>query len=227
MSGKHEIEIEGETFRVLPERALFWREKQTLLIADLHLGKTAFYCAAGIPVTNENTTEDIFRLNFVLERTGARRLIVLGDFFHAPAGKSPEVMDAFLKWRTNHKDLKIVLVRGNHDKSAGDPPEEWEIFCENEPWIETPLVFRHVPQPHPAGYSFGGHIHPAVTLTGPGRQREKLACFWFGDQVAVLPAFGSFTGNGVIHPKNGVRVFLVGQGEIFDCNDLAGLQRKS
>lgn len=40
-------------------------------------------------------------------------------------------------------------------------------------------------------------------LAGRGGDAVRLPCFWFGDTVAVLPAFGSFTGT----PK---RVFPVG-----------------
>jgi uncharacterized protein len=37
----------------------------------------------------------------------------------------------------------------------------------------------------------------------------RLPCFWFGKYVAVLPAFGSFTGTYTVLPKQGDRVFVV------------------
>ena len=41
-----------------------------------------------------------------------------------------------------------------------------------------------------------GHLHPCVSV-GRGWDRLRLPCFWFGDAVGVLPAFGAFTG---MHP---------------------------
>jgi uncharacterized protein len=35
-----------------------------------------------------------------------------------------------------------------------------------------------------------------------------------GENVAVLPAFGSFTGLGMITPEPGERVFVVAEGEV-------------
>jgi len=46
-------------------------------------------------------------------------------------------------------------------------------------------------------------------LTGPARQREKLPCFWFGKDVAVLPAFGDFTGCAVVDAAEGDSVWVV------------------
>jgi hypothetical protein len=42
---------------------------------------------------------------------------------------------------------------------------------------------------------------------GPGRQRERLPCFWLTPELGVLPAFGAFTGSADISPAPGDRVF--------------------
>ena len=48
----------------------------------------------------------------------------------------------------------------------------------------------------------------------PARQRERLACFLFGEEVALLPAFGSFTGSAPVYPEPGDRAFVVADGEV-------------
>jgi metallophosphoesterase superfamily enzyme len=48
-----------------------------------------------------------------------------------------------------------------------------------------------------------------VRLKGPARERARLAAFVFGRRVAVLPAFGSFTGSAVVSPASGDRVYVV------------------
>jgi uncharacterized protein len=80
--------------------------------------------------------------------------------------------------------------------------------------VEGGLVFRHLPEAHPAGFVISGHIHPCVKVAGRGRQREKLACFFFSDEVAVLPAFGSFTGCARIIPEETDRVFAIVEDEV-------------
>jgi uncharacterized protein len=49
-------------------------------------------------------------------------------------------------------------------------------------------------------------------MTGPGRQWERLACFWLGAEVGVLPAFGDFTGVAEVSPAVGDQVFVVADG---------------
>ena len=57
----------------------------------------------------------------------------------------------------------------------------------------------------------GGHVHPGVKLGG-----MRLPCFWFGERVAILPAFGKFTGLHVMRPGSqpGERVYAVGPGAV-------------
>ncbi len=43
-----------------------------------------------------------------------------------------------------------------------------------------------------------------------------MPCFWFTHESAVLPAFGSFTGGGRIHPGAGDRVFVVGDDGVLE-----------
>ncbi len=105
--------------------------------------------------------------------------------------------------------MEIVLVRGNHDRGAGDPPAEWRFHCCDEPYLEPPFAFRHHPAEEEQGYVLAGHIHPALTLRGLARQREKLPCFLFGDRIGLLPAFGDFTGGAPVRPKLGDRVFVM------------------
>ncbi|HEX6901560.1 MAG TPA: ligase-associated DNA damage response endonuclease PdeM [Thermoanaerobaculia bacterium] len=214
MSADFRVEVQGEPLILLPERALFWERTGTLIAADVHLGKAASFRAAAIPMPGGTTTETLLRLSAALVRTGARRLLLLGDFFHAKSGRASRTLAAIADWRDRHPDLEIVLIRGNHDRGAGDPPAEWRFDCKDEPWIEPPFAFRHHPAEEPGGYVLAGHIHPAVSLSGPGRQREKLPCFFFGERVGLLPAFGDFTGGASVRPRHGDRVYGVAGDEI-------------
>ncbi len=202
------LEIAGEELRLLAERALYWPRRATLFVADLHLGKAATMRAAGQPLPGGNQA-DLQRLAQALQRSAAARLVVLGDLWHARAGRTAATEAALRDWRAQHRQLDILLVRGNHDRRAGDPPADLAMRCVDGPYPLEPFVLRHEPEPAESGYVLAGHLHPAALLRGPGRQRLELACFWFAARVAVLPAFGSFTGTARIAAAAGDRVFVL------------------
>ena len=112
------VEVQGESLLLLPERALFWERTGTLIAADVHLGKAASFRAAAIPLPGGTTTATLLRLSTALAHTGARRLLLLGDFFHAKSGRASRTLAAIADWRSRHADLEIVLIRGNHDRGA-------------------------------------------------------------------------------------------------------------
>ncbi len=203
------ISLAGEEVKLLSERALYWPRERTLLLADPHLGKAAAFRAAAIAVPEALTAADLGRLDRALERTGAVRLIILGDLLHARAGRAPAVLEAVAAWRAGRPALELLLVRGNHDRGAGDPPPAWGVRCVDEPHLLAPFALRHLPEASPAGYVLAGHLHPAVALLGPGRQRERLPCFVVGPRLAVLPAFGGFTGAATIRPRPDERCYVV------------------
>ncbi|HSG41500.1 MAG TPA: ligase-associated DNA damage response endonuclease PdeM [Thermoanaerobaculia bacterium] len=214
MSADFRVDVQGESLQLLPERALYWERTGTLIAADVHLGKAASFRAAAIPLPGGTTTATLLRLSAALAHTGARRLLLLGDFFHAKSGRASRTLAVIADWRSRHPDLEIVLIRGNHDRGAGDPPAEWRFDCRDEPWTESPFAFRHHPAEENGGYVLAGHIHPAVSLSGLARQRERLPCFFFGERLALLPSFGDFTGGASIRIRRGDRVYVVAGDEI-------------
>jgi DNA ligase-associated metallophosphoesterase len=204
-----DITLSGERLTLLPQRALYWQRAKTVFIADLHLGKTATFLAFSIPLPEGSTRSDLARLSLVLATTHAERLIVLGDLLHARAGRSADVFAAFEAWRTQHTALEILLMRGNHDRKAGDPPDNWRVTVVDTPFNEPPFILRHEPAVEQNGYVLAGHLHPGIQLSGAGRQVLHLPCYWFGKHVGVLPAFSSFTGLHKIRPEQEDQVWAV------------------
>jgi len=204
-----DIELAGETLTLLSERAAYWHRESALLVADPHWGKAAAFRAGGIPVPSGTTGEAIERLDSLIQRTSARKVVFLGDLLHAKPGRSKEMFSALETWRRTRSDVEVTLVRGNHDRRAGDPPPELRFDCVDAPYRMSPFVFAHHPIAHPDGYVIAGHVHPGIRLYGPARQRERLPCFVFGSAVAILPAFGDFTGLGDIDPDEWERIYAI------------------
>src|SRR5262245_47992315 len=110
-----EIEWAGEKLSLLPERALWWPAAGTLFIADVHLGKAGVFRAAGLPVPEATHQSDLSRLNRALQISAARRLVILGDLFHAPIPDKESTRELLRTWRGQQDHLEMILVPGNHD----------------------------------------------------------------------------------------------------------------
>ncbi len=220
MSVDLEIELAGERLLLLPERAVYWPRRATLLIADTHWGKAATMRAASIPIPSGTTGESLRRLVRAVDRTEAQRIVLLGDCLHARNGRATETLDELAEWRARYRTLAMELVRGNHDRHAGDPPRELDIKCVDAPQSDAPFIYSHFPSRFPGEsdgrYTLAGHLHPAIRLRGNGAERATLPCFWFGPRVGVLPAFGGLTGTAKISPEPGDRVCAIAGDEVVE-----------
>ena len=207
-------DVAGERLELLPERAAYWPARQSLLVADFHLGKAASFRRAGIPLPSGTTRDNLDRLDAAIERTRAKSIVFLGDFLHSAEGRAESTFAAFATWRQRHSALDLTMVRGNHDVKAGDPPAEWDMRCVEEGEAAAPFVFNHAPGPCKAGYALAGHVHPAVRLHGAGEASLRLPCFWFGARHGILPAFGAFTGSAEVRPREGDQVYVIAEREV-------------
>ncbi len=212
--GDLEIVVAGETLVLLPERAAFWPRHNVLLVADPHFGKAATFRASGIPGPSGTTGDALERLSAAVSRSNATRVIFLGDLLHAKQGRSQGMFDALGRWKAVNRDIDLVLVRGNHDKHAGDPPGELKIECVDSPYTVGAFVLAHHPVPGDDGYVLAGHVHPGVRLYGAGRQSVRLPCFAFGERVGIFPAFGDFTGYAYADPDPAANVYAVADGAV-------------
>jgi uncharacterized protein len=211
------INVQGEELELFAERAVYWRRENALIITDPHFGKTATFRNAGIPVPEDTTQADLQRITTLLDKTGASTLIILGDLLHAKSGRKDDVMAAFQTWRLAHSEIAIDLLRGNHDRYAGAPPAEWNIRVHTLDLVRTPFRFMHEPpQAEDELYVMCGHIHPSVSLSDGLHRSVRLPCFSFGERVAILPAFGSFTGTYEIDPAATDRIFVIADNEVIE-----------
>jgi DNA ligase-associated metallophosphoesterase len=208
------ITVAGETLELCAERAAYWPRRRALLVADPHFGKAASFRALGVRVPRGTTRGALERLDALVARLAPARIEFLGDFLHAREGRNDEAFDLLAEWRARHAGIAMRLVRGNHDRRAGDPPAEVGIECVDGPVIQPPFALAHHPTRIEGAYVLAGHMHPCAVLVGRGRQRERLPCFWLGEHTAVLPAFGEFTGCAEVDPRDGDDVWVVAGDEV-------------
>jgi DNA ligase-associated metallophosphoesterase len=202
------VDLHGETVEMLPERALHWPARHILLVADVHFGKAAAFRARGVPVPRGTTSQNLAMLDLLVARHGIRHIVFLGDFLHARAAQASATVDTLRDWRRRHPTLLLSLVRGNHDRHAGDPPGDLAIDISDEPWHMPPFAFCHHPQEVEGAYALAGHLHPVYRLASR-HDSARLACFVLGEHQGVLPAFGAFTGGHPVDATPETRLFLV------------------
>jgi len=201
------VEMNGEQLVLLPQKAAFWPRERMLIIADIHFGKAAAFRSFGIPVPKGTTTENLLALDALIELTGANHVLFLGDFLHARAAHAASTQAAMLAWRRRRCDLILTLVRGNHDKHAGDPAGELGIDLVDEPYTVGPYSFCHHPDIAAPGYVLAGHVHPVYVLATRS-DALRLPCFIAGPTRMILPSFGAFTGGHALKPASGERIWV-------------------
>ena len=200
--------LHNQTFWLSPERCIYWEEKKALVVSDLHFGKTGHFRKSGIPVPPNVYKEDLQRLVQQIQFFKADELIVVGDLFHSRENKELEL---FLKWRNDFPELRIKLVKGNHDILN----QQWylkagiEVFDECFTLDQFTFIHDVTACQDPNQYFFSGHIHPGINISGMGRQSLQFPCFYFGRNYAVLPAFSRFTGLAMINPQQNDDVFAI------------------
>ena len=216
MNTPFEHTCRDQRLMMMPERALFWRERKMLVVADPHFGKAQLFREQGIPVPRGTTEDDLARLSRMMEDLRPRRLLFLGDLTHGPLEDTAAYDRHITPWRQRYRDVEIVLISGNHDRQSRIPPAAFRVDRIATQMGDGPFRFSHRPLGPNNYYGLAGHLHPAVTMTGRGGLKATLPCFCFGPQGALLPAFGGFTGNHVIRPRPDDRVFVVADNAVLE-----------
>lgn len=207
----HKFILLKQTLWLSPARCIFWEEENALILADLHFGKSGHFRKSGIGVPQNIYKEDLQRLFAQIQFFKPSTLLIAGDMFHSHANKE---IDFFLKWRNDMPALSIHLIKGNHDLLPARFYEEANIQVSRKKLSIKNFCFTHDISTHceEVGeelFTFSGHIHPGIKVSGVGKQSLNLPCFYFTTNHAVLPAFSMFTGLYKLRPKKTDTVFAL------------------
>ena len=209
----HEYKLLDHQLLLHPLKAIYLKDQHTLLIADLHLGKARHFRKAGFPVPQAVGDANFDKLISLFLEFKPTRVIFLGDLFHSDFNAE---WPSFVDLMGRFPNIQFELVRGNHDILSADLYQEAQMKVHQDQFIIGRLLLTHEPLEEipECFYNLAGHIHPCVHLSGGGRQRMRLACFHFGKNAGLLPAFGEFTGMAKIEVKKTDRVFVIGEDRV-------------
>jgi uncharacterized protein len=188
---KENITIRNEELALTNQRAIYWQKEAALILSDIHIGKTAHFRRNGIPIPDEILQKDLLRLEHLIHHFRVKKLIIVGDLFHAESNTD---MNTFKNWLTQFEDLHLILVKGNHDRLSQKLMDDFKIKVETELLI-GPFIFIHEHDDKYQGkFTISGHTHPGILIKGKGKQKLKLPCYQVTSNQLILPAFSLFTG---------------------------------
>lgn len=197
------------------EKAVFIPDSGILIVSDFHFGKASHFRRSGIAVPDRPEEENLGRLDRLVQRLSPLQIVFSGDMFHSRANQS---LERFAAWRSSLPHISIKLVPGNHDILPGHLYQKLGIERLAGDWTYGPVAVCHDPADAKPGGGLlflAGHLHPGYKLSGPGGETVMLPCLLIGPDVALLPAFGAFTGLSAVRPMEGDKVILFGEKRIY------------
>lgn len=206
------LSILKESIILTNQRVLYWPAEKALVLSDLHIGKSAHFRRSGIAIPSAVQKDDLNQLSKLIEHYHPQQLLVVGDLFHA--GKNSD-FSLFGAWRTAHSEVKITLIKGNHDRLKSEIYDDFHIDCCNAHLDIRHFRLIHEPTKCDGFFCISGHIHPGVFIKHRAKQHLKLPCFQLEKSQLILPAFSKFTGLDTSNKNDSTRCFAFTEESIF------------
>lgn len=194
------VDFKGYTLQFLTQKALWIKELEILLIADLHFGKAAHFRKSGLPIPEAVHDLDFQILEQLHSDLTPTNTYFLGDLFHSSWN---EQWDALLAFLTSFPQTRFHLIKGNHDILPPSLYTQSILEVHPKPLVTDPFVLSHEPMEQiPDGLlNICGHLHPGILLRGPAKQSLRIPCFHYRKGQLILPSFGNFTGIALMEQK--------------------------
>ncbi|AXG10040.1 metallophosphoesterase [Haloplanus rubicundus] len=184
---------------ILHGRTAYLPTASTLVVADLHAGRTHPEERRSSPATNAgillNERRDLLdRLSAAVAATDPETVVFAGDLCHrfgAPSERTAGTVRA-LAGAVRAAGARPVAVAGNHDVGLGGvwPGPVHDAYRLAD---DTLVCHGHEAPDEPAERYVCGHLHPAIEIEG-----RKRDCFLYDPAgyrdrpTLVLPAFSTF-----------------------------------
>ena len=192
--------------------ALYIREMDSLVVADLHIGFEEEAASQGlfIPFTQYNHIINV--IDKALDRTNASHIIFLGDVKHSFSSLLRTERRDLTKLFNHLKSrwgVNITIIRGNHDSFLTLIARKHGIKIVDELYYNG-ILFIHGHRKPSGNYPENpriiimGHEHPSIKLRDKLGFYVKMQSFIFAPmkntntRVIVLPALGQYqTGSSI------------------------------
>ena len=179
----------NQDFSIFPNGELYWQNKKTLIISDLHFEKGSFFSETRQFIPPFDTIETLRQLSKFIDDYPVEMIIFLGDLVHDKfafqrmTGEAKKIFFEILK------NINCTLTIGNHDDTSFLKDIGLNL---TENIIIDDICFSH----HPTidkKFSVFGHYHPKVKLKINSRG-IWTSCFIANKEKLLMPSYGYFTG---------------------------------
>ena len=179
----------NQNFSIFPNGELYWQNKKTLIISDLHFEKGSFFSETRQFIPPFDTIETLRQLSKFIDEYPVEMIIFLGDLVHDKfafqrmTGEAKKIFFEILK------NINCTLTIGNHDDTSFLKDIGLNL---TENIIIDDICFSH----HPTidkKFSVFGHYHPKVKLKINSRG-IWTSCFIANKEKLLMPSYGYFTG---------------------------------
>jgi DNA ligase-associated metallophosphoesterase len=188
---------------------MFWIEENSLIVADLHLGKIEHFRKHGSALPDLSNAVDYIHLEENIAEFKPDSVIFLGDLFHSTLNKSWQIFENWIK----RQPVNFTLIVGNHDIIPVSKFKELG-FNVIQDLKKSGFCLTHKPEDTEEDFNLCGHIHPGFKLRGKGRQQLNLSCFYQKENQLILPAYGSFTGNYYVKPEENEHIYVTSENSV-------------
>jgi DNA ligase-associated metallophosphoesterase len=209
-----QVTISGVNLELLPERAIYIESLTSLLVSDVHLGKSETFQAKGIPIPNQVNQRTLERLQDLCFTYQPQKLFILGDLFHSRLALVDPVL---VEWERflQKVETEVSLIVGNHDRPLIPALKSLSIHCIPDAIQLDRLVLSHEPFSQGSCLNICGHIHPCVRIK-TRLDQLRLPCFYWerSHNRLTLPSFGEFTGGYEVEVGSTSVAYLIAEGQV-------------
>ena len=224
----YELNINDVQIQLLPQKAVFINDMNSLLVSDIHLGKAETFQAFGVPISNRTNHDTLTRLVTLCQQCEPEHLFILGDLFHSQLALSEYVIESWVNF-VNEINLDIHLIVGNHDRSIANDLSNLLIHCYLDSVDIGNVRLSHEPDPLSNTHcslanqrlNICGHVHPCVRLKTQ-LDDLRLPCFYLEEQAnrLTLPSFGAFTGGFEVNLSSSNHAYAIAENTIVAFDSL-------
>lgn len=194
---------------------LYLKDVGILVITDLHIGYEQALQKQGIYVPRSTYPKMKQAISDMVEKVKPESIVMLGDVKHefgVPTSQEWVEVKDLLKYLTDN-DLKVHVVRGNHDNYIIAILKKYGAELHDPMMVEGRYVMVHGHKsleelPKEVEALLIGHEHPALAVRDSFGVKRKFKCFlkgsWKNIMVVVLPALSPLASGSTMNeiPKN-------------------------
>ena len=179
----------GHMFVVDSRSAVYWIEKDLLIVSDLHIEKGSYLGQYANPIPHYDSRKTLSSLLTLIADYEPSTLVSLGDSFHD--------INAYGRMQNDERELLVsavnavddwVWILGNHDPCV---PDEAGGRQEID-WRLDNVLLTHEPVDTNSAQIMG-HYHPKASVKHQRLKVRGRSLLVSSDRL-IMPAFGQYTG---------------------------------